>query len=141
MIWAIHSFTTVDLTRMPDTYDSLLTALKRGGLLYVYQLTRDSAYQKVHAFYRAARGGSRYMEAEDSERLLSAAGADYEVHELAFDHVVPDRAEDLNKYLRKVTLDPSVDVGFFEPLIGEFRRGAEVVFPQRVNLLVVRGEG
>ncbi len=141
VIWAIHSFTTVDLGRMSRTYERLMAALKPQGFLFVYQLAGRSAYQKVHSFYRAAHGGSRYMEFEDSERLLSAAGVRYKVFELGFNHVVPDRADVLEKYLQKVTLDPSVGVGFFEPILRQFRKGDQVVFPQTVNLLVIRGGG
>ena len=53
VIWAIHSFTTVDRDRMPRAYQRLLAALRPGGWLLVYQLTAASAYQRVHDRYRA----------------------------------------------------------------------------------------
>lgn len=140
VIWAIHSLTTVDIERMPGTYDRLMNALKPGGYLFVYQLTAESAYQKVHGLYRASRGGGRYMEFEDSAELLAAAGYDYEVYELAFDHVVADRPEALATYLHKVTLDDTVPVGFFEPIVSEFRRDGAVRFPQTVNLIAIRNQ-
>ncbi len=140
VIWAIHSLTTVDIGRMPGAYERLMNAVKPGGYLFVYQLTAGSAYQKVHGLYRASRGGSRYMEFEDSVEMLAAAGYDYEVHELAFDHVVPDRPEALATYLQKVTLDDTVPVEIFEPILSEFRRDGAVRFPQTVNLIAVRNQ-
>jgi len=136
VIWAIHSLTTVDLDQMPAAYGDLIAALRPGGYLYVYQLTADSAYQKVHRWYRAGRGGRRYMEFEDSVEIFEAAGYDYEVYELAFDHVVP--AATLNQYLQKVTLDATVSLEAFEPMLSEFRRDGAVRFPQTVNLIAVR---
>lgn len=141
VIWAIHSLTTVDIASMPGAFDRLMDALKPGGSLFVYQLTAASAYQRVHGLYRESRGGSRYMEFEDSVELLAAAGYDYEVYELAFDHVVPDRPEALATYLQKVALDDTVPVELFEPILGEFRRDGAVRFPQTVNLIVARNQG
>ena len=140
-IWAIHSFTTVDKERMTETYQRLLAALRPRGWLFVYQLTAASAYQRVHARYRASHGGDRYMEYEDSAHLLSAAGYEYEVYELAFDHVVPDRAEVLTRYLRKVTLDEAVTADPFESILAEFRSDGVVRFPQTVNLIAVPEQG
>ena len=140
-VWAIHSFTTVDVARMPAAIDRLMNTLQPGGYLYVYQLTAASAYQRVHDAYRASRGGNPYMEFEDTVKILSAAGHDYEVRELAFDHIVPDTQEALGEYLRKVTLDDSTSVELFDPLLAEFRAQGVVRFPQTVNLIAVRRQG
>ncbi len=138
VIWAIHSFTTVDADRMPDTYARLMAALEPGGYLYVYQLTATSAYQRLHALYRRHRGGRRYMEFEDSLAILSEAGIDLEVHELAFDHVVPDEPVALAGYLQKVSLDDAVPIELFEPALAEYRGDGFVRFPQTVNLIAAR---
>ncbi len=136
-IWAIHSFTTVDREQMPTTFRRLMAALRPGGWLFVYQLTAASAYQRVHGWYRKSHGGDRYMEYEDSARILSAAGYYSEVYELAFDHVVLDRPEALTGYLRKVTLDDAVTADLFEPVLSEYRTDDVVRFPQTVNLIAV----
>lgn len=136
--WAIHSFTTVALERMPEVYDRLVGALRRGGYLYVYQLTGHSAYQQVHEHYLSGHTGKRFMEFEDSVEILTSLGLDYDVYELAFDHIVPDTSEALTQYLRKVTLDETVSVDFFEPILGSFRDGDVLRFPQTVNLIAVR---
>jgi SAM-dependent methyltransferase len=133
VVWAIHSLTTVDRDRMPASYDRLMGSVKPGGYLYIYQLTAGSAYQRVHRLYRAARGGNRYMEFEDTVNMFDAAGYQYEVVELAFDHVVPDRS--LEKYLHKVTLDDTVSVELFEPMLTRLRDDGVVRFPQTVNLI------
>ena len=138
VVWAIHSLTTVDRHRMSASYDRLMTAVRPGGYLYIYQLTAASAYQQVHRLYRAERGGDRYMEFEDTVELLDAAGYAYEVVELAFDHVVPDRTESLAKYLQKVTLDDTASVELFEPILRPLRGDGVVRFPQTVNLMAVR---
>lgn len=141
VIWAIHSLTTVDVDGMPEAVDRLIKALKKGGRLLVYQLTAASTYQRVHAAYRESRGGDRYMEYEDTVKLLDAAGYDYEVHELAFDHVVSDTQEALREYLAKVTLDDSVSPQLLEPMLDEFRSRGALRFPQTVNLIVVPEQG
>lgn len=141
VIWAIHSFTTVDADRMPATYARLMASLEPGGYLYVYQLTASSAYQRLHALYRRQRGGRRYMEFEDSVAILDEAGIDLEVHELAFDHVVPDEPVALAGYLQKVSLDDAVPIELFEPALAEYRDGGIVRFPQTVNLIAARRPG
>ena len=77
------------------------------------------------------------MEFEDSVRILDAAGFDYDVHELSFDHVVPDHPAALARYVQKVTLDDSVSAEEFEPLLDDYRGDGEVRFPQTVNLIAV----
>ena len=141
VIWAIHSLTTVDRDRMPETFQALMAALRPHGRLFVYQLTAASSYQRVHRWHRERRSGDRYMEYEDSAHILSAAGYEYEVYELAFDHVVPDDPEELTSYLRKVTLDDAVTADLFEPILSEYRSGDAVVFPQTVNLIAVQARG
>jgi SAM-dependent methyltransferase len=141
VVWAIHSFTTVDMTLMPAAIDRLMNALHPGGYLYVYQLTAASAYQQVHDAYRASRGGDPYMEFEDTVRILDAAGHDYQVTELAFDHIVPDTPEALGEYLRKVTLDDLAPLELFDRLLADYRGQGVVRFPQTVNLIAVRGQG
>ncbi len=136
-IWAIHSFTTVDRERMPETFRRLVAALRPGGWLFVYQLTAASSYQRVHSWYRESHGGDRYMEYEDSARILASGGYHYAVYELAFDHVVPDRPEAVTGYLRKVTLDEAVTADQFEPILSEYRSGDVLRFPQSVNLIAV----
>ena len=137
VIWAIHSLTTVDRERMPETFRRLVAALRPGGWLFVYQLTAASSYQRVHGWYRESHGGDRYMEYEDSARILAAEGYHFEVYELAFDHVVPDRPDALTGYLRKVALDEDVTADLFEPILSEYRSGDVVRFPQTVNLIAV----
>lgn len=141
IIWAIHSFTTVELSRMSDVYERLVEALSEEGVLLVYQLTAHSSYQPIHDFYLTNHpGGSgkrRYMEFEDSERLLAGLGIGHTTYELRFDHVVPEEPDPLSRYLAKVVLDDSVDASFFSPILDRFRQEGTFVFPQSVNLIEV----
>ncbi len=146
VIWAIHSFTTVDVHRMDDVYVHLLDSLATGGYLYIYQLAARSSYQKLHKRYRVqhpnGKGTARYMEYEDTKRILDSIGVEYEVHELFFHHEISDGRPDLlERYLRKCILDDSVDVQTFfrtelEELHDKERR--QYRFPQSVNFVVVR---
>ena len=130
---------------MRAVYESLLDALCPGGYLFVYQLTAKSSYQTFHGLYRARHphGQNRapYMEFEDSQRILDSLGVEYEVHPQRFAHEIPENQPALlEKYLRKIILDDTVDVRhFFGPLLEGFHdpgRG-RYVFPQSVNLIAV----
>ena len=145
VIWAIHSFTTVDVHRMEDVYVHLLDSLADGGYLYIYQLAARSAYQKLHKRYRAqhpnGKNIARFMEFEDTKRILDSIGRDYEVYELFFYHEISDSQPDLlEKYLRKCILDDSVNVqSFFRAELEEFheQEQRQYRFPQYVNFVVV----
>ena len=145
VIWAIHSFTTVNVERMRTVYARLLEVLRPGGYLFVYQLTAESSYQRLHGLYRAehphGRNRAPYMEFEDSQRILDSLGAEYEVYPQRFAHeIAEDQPGLVEKYLRKVILDDTVDVRhFFGPLLETFHdpgRGTYLI-PQSVNLIAV----
>jgi SAM-dependent methyltransferase len=146
VIWAIHSFTTVDIQRMDDVYLHLLDSLAPGGYLFIYQLAARSSYQKLHKRFRTkhpkGRGTARYMEYEDTKRILDSIGAEFEVHELFFHHEISDERPDLlERYLRKCILDDSVDVQtFFQAELQEFHDEEQRQYriPQSVNFVVVR---
>ena len=145
VIWAVHSFTTVNVARMAAVYTRLLEALLPGGYLFVYQLTSDSYYQKFHGLYRSEHpnGQNRapYMEFEDSQRILESLGVEYQVYPQQFVHEIAESHGDvLEKYLQKVILDDTVDVGqFFKPLLESVYEPAlgKYVIPQSVNLITV----
>ncbi len=145
VIWAIHSFTTVNVAPMGAVYSRLLEALRPGGYLFVYQLTSESYYQKFHGLYRSehphGRNAAPYMEFEDSQKILESLGVDYEVYPQRFAHeIAENRVDLLEKYLQKVILDDTVDVGeLFGPLLeGVYDSARErYVIPQSVNLITV----
>ena len=144
VIWAIHSFTTVDRARMADVIGHLVSLLMPGGHFYIYQLTSQSTYQRLYEHYRHRRAPEipRYMEFEDSIEILARMGVSFEVHPLEFRHSVPmDQPELLDKYLKKCILDDSVEVlKLFMDLLPEYRDGAEYQFPQTVNFVDVKSE-
>ncbi len=146
VIWAIHSFTTVDVGRMRDVYAALLEALRPGGFLYVYQLSAESSYQTLHGYYRACHPDGQestpFMEFEDSRAILDSMDIAFEVYPLRFAHEIPaDLPDLLEKYLQKCILEDSVDtLRFFEPLLAGFldTRRQIYAFPQSVNFIEVR---
>lgn len=140
-IWAIHSLTTVDADQMPAVFRHLLQLLSDGGQLFIYQLTADSSYQTLHQVYReqASNGVPRYMEFEDTKRMLDSLPVEYEVVELKFDHELPLNQPDLMEhYLRKCVLDESIDAQrVFGDILPRFKRDGLYRFPQTVNFITV----
>jgi len=145
VIWAMHSFTTVSVEPMGAVYARLLETLRPGGYLFVYQLTSESYYQKFHGLYRRehphGRNRAPFMEFEDSRRILESLGVEYEVYPQRFTHEIARNRDDLlEKYLRKVILDDTVDVGqLFRSLLESLYdpAGDRYVVPQAVNLITV----
>lgn len=145
LLWAIHSFTTVDQARMPEVFQHLRKLLAPGGLFFIYQLTAQSSYQALHGFYRerVAEPPDAYMQFEESAAILRDMGWPYDIYELRFPHRVPGGDEAaLSGYLRKVMLDDGLDpLDFFAPILNDYRVGEDYHFPQSVNLIVLRGAG
>lgn len=141
VIWAIHSLTTVDLEQMPDVFEHLLRLLSPGGHMFIYQLTAFSAYQTLHRVYRERVSNEvpRFMEFEDTQRILESLSAEYEVLELSFDHELPrDRHDLVENYLRKCVLDESVDTErVFGDLLPRFESGEWYRIPQTVNFISI----
>lgn len=146
LIWAIHSFTTVDINSMPAVYSHLLKMLAEDGLLLVYQLAQVSSYQVLHSYYRSQHVNyakhKPYMEFEDSVRILDGMGANYAVKSFSFNHIIEESRPDvLANYLKKVILDDEVEVmDIFAPIMAQFYVPEEKIykFPQMVNLLEIK---
>jgi SAM-dependent methyltransferase len=140
-IWAIHSLTTVDLDQMPSVFRHLLQLLSGDGQLFIYQLAAQSSYQTLHRVYRehVSDGVSKFMEFEDTRRILESLPVEYEVVELSFDHELPlDQPDLVEHYLRKCVLDESVDTQrVFGDMLPRFERDGLYRLPQSVNLMSV----
>jgi len=141
VIWAIHSFTTVDVEQMPFVFRHLLRLLSEGGRLFIYQLTANSSYQVLHRLYRdrVSTKSPPFMEFEDTERILESLPVEYEVVELAFDHELPiDQPDLVEHYLRKCVLDESVDTRrVFGDVLPRFEQDGLYRLPQTVNFISV----
>jgi len=144
VIWAIHSLTTVDQSRMKDVFLHLRKLLAPGGSFFIYQLTANSSYQALHQHYAEALGlkapTSPYMQFEDSLNLLNEIGWPAEVHELTFPHrIAKEEKTTVEAYLQKVVLDNSINArDLFGPQLEGYLEDEEYVFPQRVNLIVLQ---
>ena len=140
-IWAIHSLTTVDLNQMRSVLRHLLELLSEGGQLFIYQLTAASSYQTLHQIYRErlANGIPRYMEFEDTKRILESLQVEYEVVEFSFDHELPlNQPELVERYLRKCVLDETIDAQrVFGDVLPNFEQDGLYRLPQTVNLISV----
>ena len=141
LIWAIHSFTTVDRSKMPAVLRRLTELLRSGGRMYIYQLTAQSSYQIFHRTYRdrVPTSAERFMEYEDTCRILDSLQVHYETLELRFDHELPvDEPEIVENYLRKCVLDETVDTErVFGDLLPRYRSDGSYRIPQSVNLISV----
>jgi SAM-dependent methyltransferase len=141
VIWAIHSLTTVDLERMPYVIDHLLQLLAPNGRMFIYQLAAASSYQILHQIYRERVSDTvpRFMEYEDTQRILDSLSARYEVLALQFDHKLPmDRPEIVENYLRKCVLDESVDTErVFGDVLPRFESNGIYQIPQFVNFISI----
>ena len=141
-IWAVHSFTTVDVDRMPAVFGHLLQLLSDDGQLFIYQLTADSSYQTLHQIYREQVSNEvlPFMEFEDSKRILESLPVEYEVVELNFNHDLPLNQPDLvEHYLRKCVLDETIDAQrTFGDVLPRFESDGHYRIPQSVNLISVK---
>ncbi len=142
-IWAIHSFTTVELAKMQNVFMEIRKSLIDEGYFFIYQLTRKSSYQKLHKYYLKSKYGahqSPYMEFEESEEIMRKLDWEYRVFPLNFDHKIPSSdTEALEGYLQKVVLDHELGaIELFEAIIEDFRDGDYLVFPQSVHLMVAQ---
>jgi ubiquinone/menaquinone biosynthesis C-methylase UbiE len=144
VIWAIHSFTTVDQSQMKTVFEHIRRLLATGGYFFIYQLAAESSYQALHQHYAEASGLSAptnpYMQFEDSLQLLDEIAWPTEVHEQTFPHRVPKADLDtLEAYLQKVVLDDSINaIELFGDFLDNYSEADEYVFPQKVNLIVLR---
>lgn len=138
LIWAIHSFTTVELDRMPAVYQHMLRLLRPGGRCLVYQLAADSSYQRLHGYYRQHHPQQApFMTSEDSERILRSLGVVFQLQPIEAEHRIPvEQPALLDSYLRKCVLDDSVPaLDFFAPLLPTYQQRSHFRFPQTVNLI------
>jgi ubiquinone/menaquinone biosynthesis C-methylase UbiE len=143
VIWAIHSLTTVDQTRMAAVLSRLVRMLSPNGSLLIYQLTSQSSYQKLHTQYLEehpnGKNARAFMEFEKTAEQLDLQGVPYTVQPFEFDHVLTDDQPILlESYLRKCILDDQVDVlDFYSDVLVDFHDRAESCyrFPQTVNFI------
>ena len=140
-IWAIHSFTTVDVDQMRPVFRHLLDLLSYDGQLFIYQLTADSSYQTLYRTYRESttKRVAPFMDFEDTERILKSLPVEYDVLELNFDHELPiDQPELVEHYLRKCVLDESIDaLRVFRDVLPRFESDGLYRIPQSVNFISV----
>jgi len=140
VVWAIHSFTTVDVGKMEAVFRAVRESLASGGIFYLYQLGHQSAYQRLHGYYRDNNYEENipaYMEFEQSVEIMDALDWEFESIELSFDHQVAASDEQaLEKYLQKIILDDKVRAReLFKEILQEFLSDEQYRFTQKVFLL------
>lgn len=148
LIWAIHSFTTVQIDRMPDVLSWLPDQLAPGGIFMVYQLAAASSYQFLHRFFRENHPEGEkhrpFMQFEDTQQILEELEMSYHSISLSFDHEVREDENDrLASYLRKCVLAHEIDaLTTFAPVLPDFHDPAAGVyrFPQQVILATIEAD-
>jgi SAM-dependent methyltransferase len=143
VIWAIHSLTTVDRSSLAEVLSRLVSMLAPSGSLFIYQLTTQSTYQKLHKMYLEGHPNGRhadaFLEFEATVTHLHRQDVPFTVYPFAFDHVVADSQPSLlESYLRKCILDDQVDVlNFYADILDDYRDEANSCyrFPQTVNFV------
>lgn len=145
IIWAIHSFSTLEKTKILKVYKYLLELLKPNGKFLVYQLSQYSWYYKSYDFYlkhypQPSRSTS-FMTGEDIKNALDSLGINYKIFEINYHHTVKRNSSRLLEvYLKKCILNASVDaVDLFSDILPSYYdKGSDAyIFPQKAILLEI----
>ncbi|NEO00238.1 MAG: class I SAM-dependent methyltransferase [Moorea sp. SIO3I7] len=67
LIWAIHSFYTVDINKIQDILQHIRTLLKPSGIFLMYQASSDSCYHQLYNFYL-----KKYEQPNNYRRFITA---------------------------------------------------------------------
>ncbi|WP_293106696.1 hypothetical protein [Moorena sp. SIOASIH] len=115
IIWAIHSFYTVDINKIQDILQHIRTLLKPSGIFLMYQASSDSCYHQLYNFYienyEQPNNYQRFITAEDIQNALDVIQVKYDVINFDYNHEIDGEYRDLLEvYFKKCILNSSVDV-------------------------------
>ncbi len=145
IIWAIHSFYTVDKNRMVDVYLYCLDLLADNGKFLIYQPAEKSSYDKLYYFYLSnypeGKKSTYFLKSEEHKQILERLGINYENLRLHFPHSINFESKNvLKKYLKQCVFDDELDVlNFFKPILQECfdRETNQYKFEQIVDLVII----
>ena len=145
LIWAIHSFYTVDIKRIKDILQHIGTLLQPSGIFLMYQASSDSCYNQLYNFYlqnhEQTNKSTSFITAENIQETLDLLGLQWDAIDLDYNHEIDCETRDLLEvYLKKCILNSSVDVlslfkekifQYFQPQNNKFS------FKQKTKLIIV----
>ncbi|NEQ62881.1 MAG: class I SAM-dependent methyltransferase, partial [Moorea sp. SIO4A1] len=83
LIWAIHSFYTVDINKIQDILKHIKTLIKPSGIFLMCQASSDSCYNQLYDFYlkkyEQPNNYTRFITAEDIQEILDLLELQYDV--------------------------------------------------------------
>lgn len=92
IIWAIHSFYTVDKNRMADVYLYCLDLLGNRGKFLIYQPAEKSSYHNLYDFYLSnypeGKKSTYFLKSEEHKQILNGLGINHENIRLHFPHSI-----------------------------------------------------
>ncbi|NEP57634.1 MAG: class I SAM-dependent methyltransferase [Symploca sp. SIO2G7] len=146
IIWAIHSFYTVDINQLENILQHIKILLKPSGIFLMYQASLDSCYSQLYDFYlknyRQASNYTRFITAEDIQKTLNILGLEYNAIDFDYYHEIDgDNRNLLEVYLKKCILDSSVDVfSLFKEKLGDYfqPQSNRFGFKQKTKLIIVK---
>lgn len=144
LVWAIHSFYTVDINKIQDILQHIRTLLKPSGVFLMYQASSDSCYNQFYDFYienyEHPNNCQRFVTAEDIQKALDVIEVKYDVIDFYYHHKIDGEDRDLLEvYLKKCILNSSVDVlSLFKEKILEYFKPEtnQFSFKQKTNLII-----
>ncbi|NEQ13425.1 class I SAM-dependent methyltransferase [Moorena sp. SIO2C4] len=146
LIWAIHSFYTVDINKIQDILQHIRTLLKPSGIFLMYQASSDSCYNQLYDFYlenyEQPNNSKRFITAEDIQKALDIIEVQYDVINFEYNHEIDCKNQDLLEvYLKKCILNSSVDVlSLFNEKIVEYLKPEtnRFSFKQKTKLIIFK---
>lgn len=146
LIWAIHSFYTVDLDKIKDILKHIRELLKPNGIFLMYQASVDSSYNQLYDFYldnyKKPHNSKRFLRSEDVQASLDRLKLNYGVVDFDYNHEVDSEDKNLLEiYLKKCILDSSINVlSLFKEKINEYFQSTnkKFIFNQQTKLIIFK---
>lgn len=146
LIWAIHSFYTVDLDEIQNVLKHSWDLLKPNGIFMMYQASVNSSYNELYSFYLdnyiKPHDSKRFLISEDVQASLDTLKLNYRVIDFDYNHEVDSEDQNLLElYLKKCVLNNSIDVlSLFKEKIKEcFQpQNKKIIFNQKTKLIIVQ---
>ena len=148
IIWAIHSFYTVDIKRIKDILQHIGKLLKPNGIFLMYQASSDSCYYQLYDFYLknydSPNNSTKFIVVEDIQETLDLLGLQYDLIDFDYNHEIDYEDKDLLEvYLKKCILNSSVDVLdlFKEKILQYFKpENNQFLFKQKTKLIILKNQ-
>lgn len=141
VMWSIQSLYCADQSRIEKTLETFLKHLRKDGKLLIYLASTQSSYIQIQNLYLENfenDGTAPYLNAEKLQKHLSALDCKTSIHQMKFDHVIPQfRKRLLLNFLNQCALaDMSLDDWMgnraAQDWLAQFKCGEDYRIPQNV---------